>query len=456
MNKKVAFKKVVFLVSLIAICLSLNSCDVKSTQQDISQYGQPFDKVPDPRDVTMYQVNIRTFSAEGDLKGVTERLESIKALGVNVVYLMPIFPIGEAKSINSPYCIKSYTEVNKEFGTLDDLRALVDEAHENNMAVMLDWVANHTSYDHEWTIDKSWYLQDPEGNIMSPPDTGWSDVAQLDFSNQDMRQAMIDSMRYWIFAANVDGFRCDYSDGPPTDFWKQALDSLRRISTHKLLMMAEGRRNDNYTVGFDYNFGFSFYSNLKSIFEKNQSVKSIDDLNNSDYIGASNRQQIVRYVTNHDVNSSDGTPLDLFGGEKGSIAAFVVAAYMKGVPMIYNGQEVGTPNRLSFPFTSSKINWEINPDITAEYKKIITFRNDSEAIRRGQLTSYCSDDVCAFIKQQNDEKVLVIVNLRDKNVDHSLIPELVNTSWTDAMNGGNVKLSEVISLHPYSYLILSN
>ena len=124
--------------------------------------------------------------------------------------------------------------------------------------------------------------------------------------------------------------------------------------------------------------------------------------------------------------------------------------------MIYNGQEVGTPNRLSFPFTSSKINWEINPDITAEYKKIITFRNDSEAIRRGQLTSYCSDDVCAFIKQQNDEKVLVIVNLRDKNVDHSLIPELVNTSWTDAMNGGNVKLSEVISLHPYSYLILSN
>jgi len=136
------------------------------------------------------------------------------------------------------------------------------------------------------------------------------------------------------------------------------------------------------------------------------------------------------------------------------MAAFVVVAYMKSIPMIYNGQEVGTPYRLTFPFTSTKIKWGINPKITAEYKKIIAFRNFSDAIRRGELTSYSSDDVCAFVKQQGDEKVVVIVNLRNNNIDYSLDPALVYTSWTDAITGGNVRLSEQISLKPYDYLIL--
>jgi glycosidase len=454
-------KKRIFLLSVLAIYLSLYSCKApeeldsrKSTKQGITQYGIPFDKVPDRRDVTLYQVNIRTFSEEGNLKGVTARLDSIQTLGANVIYLMPIYPVGVLKAINSPYCIQNYSLVNQEFGTLEDLRTLVNGAHQRNMAVILDWVANHTSYDNVWMKDKSWYLQNSAGNIISPPGHNWNDVAQLDFSNQNMRLELIKTMKNWVLTANIDGFRCDYTDGPPYDFWKQTIDTLRNITTHNLLLMSEGSRSDHFKAGFDYNFGFSFFGNLKRIFKNNQSVKSIDNLNTSDYSGTSDGQQIVRYTSNHDVNSSDGTPLDLFGGEKGSMAAFVVVAYMKGIPMIYNGQEVDTPYRLTFPFTSTKIKWGINPDVTEEYKKIIAFRNNSEAIRRGQLISYSSDDVCAFVKQQGGEQVFVIVNLRNTNIDYSVFPELVNTSWTDVFNGGSVKISEKISLLPYTYLVL--
>ena len=454
-------KKKIFLLPFLVFYISINSCNAQeeidkreSTQPEIVQYGIPFDKVPDRRDVTIYQVNIRTFSKEGNLKGVTARLDSIKALGANVIYLMPIYPVGQLKSVNSPYCIQNYSLVSQEFGTLEDLRSLVDGAHQRNMAVILDWVANHTSYDHVWIKDKSWYLQNSAGDIIPPPGHNWNDVAQLDFSNQNMRLELIKTMKNWVLKANIDGFRCDYTDGPPYDFWKQTIDTLRNISTHTLLLLSEGSRSDHFKAGFDYNFGFSFFGNLKRIFRNSQSVKSIDNLNTSDYTGTSDGQQIVRYTSNHDVNGSDGTPLDLFGGEKGSMAAFVVVAYMKGIPMIYNGQEVGTPYRLTFPFTSTKINWGINPEMTAEYKRIIAFRNQSEAIRRGQLTSYSSDDVCAFIKQQGGEQVLVIVNLRNSDIEYSFVPELVNTSWMDAFKDGSVKLSEKISLPPYTYLVL--
>lgn len=421
-----------------------------------AQYGKPFKHVPDRRDVTMYQVNMRSFSKNGDLKGVTARLDSIKALGVNVIYLMPIYPVGTLKSVNSPYATRDYDSVGSEFGTLEDLRNLVDGAHERKIAVLIDIVANHTSWDHPWIANKSWYELDSAGNIKYP--RNWRDVAQLNFKNNDMRLSLIRSMKSWVYKANVDGFRCDYSDGPPPDFWKQVLDTLKTITTHKLLMLAEGSRPENYAVGFDYNFGFNFFGNLKNIYRRNRSVRSIDTLNMRDYRGTiEDGQAIVRYLTNHDVNSSDGTPLELFGGKKGSMAAFVVVAYMKGIPMIYNGQEVGTPFRLTFPFTSTKIDWSINnPDITAEYKKIISFRNSSDAIRRGELSSYSSDDVCVFTKIKGSKKVLVLSNLRDKQVTYTVPANLANSKWKDAFNGTKTTLTATITLEPYSYLVYKN
>lgn len=419
-----------------------------------AQYGTPFGNVPDRQDAVIYQVNMRAFGPQSNFNSVIARLDSIKALGVNVIYLMPVFPVGTLKSVNSPYCVKNYTAVNAEFGTLDDLRNLVDGAHSRNMCVILDWVANHTAWDNGWiTSHKDWYLQDGAGNIVSPPGMGWNDVAQLNFTSTAMRLHMIWDMKYWVFAANVDGFRCDYADGPPLDFWTQAIDTLRNISTHKLLILAEGHRSANFLAGFDYNFGFSYYGLLKTIYSNNASALLINDMNNTEFTNATNGQQVVRYTTNHDVNGSDGTPLDLFGGRKGSMAAFVVTACMKGVPMVYNGQEVGTPFRIVFPFTGRKIDWTLNPDITAEYKKILLFRSASAAMRRDQLTSYGDADICAFTKELEGEKVLVVSNLRNQVINFALPLPLQNTAWTDAMTGGSITLTTELVLQPYSYLI---
>jgi len=425
------------------------------TQPYPKQYGKPFNGVPDSRDVTMYQVNTRSFSKDGNFKGVTARLDSIKALGINVIYLMPIYPVGQLKAKNSPYATKDYNAVGNEFGTLDDLRALVDGAHKRKMAVMLDFVANHTSWDNPWIANRSWYVQDTTGQIKYPQN--WEDVAQLNFKNSEMRLALIRSMKSWVLKANVDGFRCDYTDGPPVDFWTQAVDTLRNMHSHKLLFLAEGSRAANFSAGFDYNFGFSFYGNLKNIYKRNKSVRSIDTVNKRDYENAKDGQEMVRYLTNHDVNSSDGTPLDLFGGKKGSMAAFVVVAYMKGIPMVYNGQEIGTPFRLVFPFDRSRVDWTLNnPDITAEYKRVIAFRNKSEAVRRGILASYSSDDVCVFTKTEGAKKVLVLSNLRNKPVTYAMPTALANSSWRDAFTGKKAALGASINLEPYAYLVLKN
>ena len=451
---KRATRLIVAIIFFYSSTLSSNVSG-QSFQPYPPQYGKPFTGVPDKRDVNMYQVNTRSFSEEGNFNGVTARLDSIKALGINVIYIMPIYPVGELNAVNSPYATKDYNAVGSEFGTFDDFRKLVDGAHKRKIAVMLDFVANHTSWDNPWIANKSWYVTDTAGNIIYPH--GWKDVAQLNFKNNDMRLALIRSMKSWVLKANIDGFRCDYADGPPADFWEQAIDTLRNIKSHKLLLLAEGSRPANFTAGFDYNFGFNFYGNLKRIYKNNRSVKSIDSVNVKEYKGATDGQAMVRYLTNHDVNSSDGTPLDLFGGKKGSMAAFVVIAYMKGVPLIYNGQEIGTPFRLVFPFTKTHIDWTINNrDVTAEYKKILAFRNNNETVRRGKLTSYSSDDVCAFTKTEGSKKVLVLSNLRNKTVTYTVPASLVNSQWKDAFNGSKIKIGNSIMLEPYSYLVLKS
>ena len=412
--------------------------------------------IPDRRDVSLYQVNTRAFSAAGNLKSVTARLDSIKALGINVIYLMPLYPVGKENSVNSPYCIRDYTSIAEEFGTMDDLKALVNTAHQKQMGVLMDWVANHTAFDHAWTKNKSWYKQDSTGKIISPPGTGWNDVAQLNFDNKDMKMEMINSMKFWLENANIDGFRCDYSDGPPFDFWKEAVGSLRAAAgNRKLLMLSEGTRADHFKAGFDYNFGFRFFENLKNIYEHGKSVRSIDSLNAADLKGASPGQQYVRYTSNHDVNSSDGTSLELFGGKNGELAAFVVVSYMQSIPMVYNGQEVGTPNRLTFPFTTTKIDWNINPEHTAAYKAIINFRNDNETVRRGQLKSFSDNDVCVFTKQLGNKKVLVIANLRNKALSFKVKPALTK-SWKDAFSGKKQTLATSVSLAPYQYMVLES
>lgn len=422
-----------------------------------AQYGTPFTGVPAREDAVMYQVNMRAFSQSGNFAGVTARLDSIRDLGVNVLYLMPIYPIGtDSKSVNSPYAVKDYRAVNSEFGSLADLRTLVDGAHQRGMAVMLDWVANHTSWDNPWiTQHPDWYQKNAAGAIIAVSNNGttYNDVAQLNFNNAAMRLEMISALKSWVYTANVDGFRFDYADFQPNDFWKQASDTLRNIKSHKLLLLAEGTRAANFASGFDYNFGFNWYGGIYQVYKNGAAATAFDALNTTEYNGATGTQQVVRYITNHDVNGSDGTPVELFGGKAGAMSAFVLTALYKGVPMIYNGQEAGMSQRIPFPFTGVKVRWGVNPDVKRAYKQLLAARAGSTALRVGTPTGYSTAAVCAFTKTAGTEQALVLVNTRNSAQTYT-VPAALAGTWTNLLQSGTTTLGSQVSLPAYGYLVL--
>lgn len=433
---------------------------VAAHAQDPAQYGTPFAGVPNPMDVNLYQVNIRPFSAAGNLAGVTARLDNIKAVGTNVIYLMPIYPHGtDAKSSNSPYCIKDFNGVATEYGSLTDLRTLVDGAHSRGMAVILDFVVNGSSWDHPWTTQHpDWYNHDGSGNITQL--ASFPDIAGFNLSNTSLRTAIINAMRYWVFAANVDGFRCDFANNPPLDFWTQAISNLRGISSHTLLMFAEGDRRENFQTGFDFNFGDQFYYNaLKKIALNGESVTNdITSSTNYEYTDATGTQQMIRYTDNHDVDgSSDGGPLTIFKGTSGVMANFVVCAYMRGVPFLFGSQEVAFNQQIFWPYTNVKIDWTQNANVTAEFAKVLNYRTSSTAIRRGTMTSYADANVCAFTKISGTEKVVVMVNLRNATSSYTIPAGLAGT-YNDAYSGTAKTLTSgaTQTLNPFQYIVLTN
>ena len=451
------------LLILMSVILSLSGCEEKDYviednepggQDTISQYGDPFQKVPKTEDIVMYEVNPLVFSESADLEGIQSRLDELKELGVNVVWLMPIYPIGQENGVGSPYAVKDYTEVNSDYGTLEDLRTLVEEAHNRDMAVMLDWVANHTAWDHPWIENRSWYEQDENGNIVYPED--WQDVASLNYDHPEMRKKMLAAMKYWVLEANVDGYRCDYAEGVPNDFWQTAIDTLRNIPNRDLIMFAEAGDQSLLDVGFDLTFGWDYYNALKKVYNNDQPTSILKSVHNTAYAEVPQGKHILRFTTNHDFNAWDATPLEIFNGKDGSVTAFVVTTYMGGVPMLYNGQEVGCPKQLSFFHPSSpKIDWSINPGMEEEYKKVIANRKNSEAVKTGGLTTYTNNnDVVAFKRSSTGEQVLVIANVRNNTVNYQLPDAVSNTTWTNAMTESEVQLGQSLSLDAYEYFIL--
>ncbi|WP_035646292.1 alpha-amylase family glycosyl hydrolase [Flavobacterium sp. ASV13] len=450
-----------FLLALAFVSCSSSDDNEADPVSPYTQYGTAFEKMPKKEDAIIYQVNIRAFSQAGTLKGVQDRLTQIQELGANVVYLMPVYPVGKVKAsgeLGSPYAVKDYKAVNPDFGTLQDLQVLVEEAHKKNMAVILDWVANHTAWDNSWiTQHPNWYQKNDKGEIIIPPGTNYNDVAQLDFNNAEMKDAMIDAMSYWVYNTNIDGFRCDYADLVPQNFWTDAITKLRKIKkSQNILMLAEGSKASHFVSGFDYTFGFNFFSALEKVFKENKSALSIQESNATEYATIYRPEnRIVRYTSNHDVNLAEGTPYELFGGKQGSIATFVVAAYLKSVPMIYNGQEVGYNKRINY-FAKTPIDWSTaDASVLAEYKKIIAFRNSSSAIKKGTYTGYSNDAVSAFTMVNESEKVLVLSNLTSSAVKYLVSPALKAT-WKDAFTGASVTLGSDITLQPFQYLVLKN
>jgi glycosidase len=440
---------------LVMLCLQASQSTALYAQ-DPPQYGTPFAGVPDTRDVNMYQVHIRPYSAAGNLAGVTARLDAIKALGTNVIYLMPIHPVGgsDPRDSNSPYAIRDFKAVAAEYGTLQDLRNLVDGAHSRGMAVIMDWVANQTSWSNPWITQHPDYYVRKNGVIQQLVE--FSDVAALDFNSTAMRAAMVDAMRYWVFAANIDGFRCDFANNAPLDFWQNTISNLRGITSHKLLMFAEGDRVENLNAGFDMNFGDKWYYDAISKVAQGTSVAQLQTTTNTEYSTANSTQQVVRYTANHDTLSGV-TPFSVFQNHNGVVANFMVSAYMRGVPFLTSGQEVDFNQTIPWPYTSTKIDWSANPGAAADFKKVLDFRTRSTAIRRGTMANYSDANVAAFTKISGTEKVVVMVNLRN-NTSSYAIPAALAGSYVDAYSGAAAVLTAGAnqSLGAYGYRVLTN
>ncbi|SMD37953.1 Glycosidase [Reichenbachiella faecimaris] len=421
-------------------------------KEDETATVNSFSNIAKLSDRVIYEVNLRAFSSSGKLAGVTAGLDHIQSLGTNVIWLMPIYPIGQLKGVNSPYSVQDYQAVNTEFGDLNDLIALVNEAHSRDMAVILDWVANHTSWDHEWMQTPDWYVQDSDGNIIEPPGTGWTDVAELNFDNIDMQAEMIASMKYWIEEAGIDGFRCDAIDFVPDAFWSEAIASINSATDKELIWLGEGGKAENFTSGFEFNYAWDFYGKIKNIYSNSNSASGLFVTHEQEMSGLDANQSKLRYITNHDVYAWDETPEEVYTNE-GSVGAFVATAFIGGVPLIYSGQEIGRPSLISF-FGKDPIDWSQNPDILKQYQDLMAVRESVLEVLHGELIAYSDTDVIAFSRTNETSELLILVNTRATSKTFSLPTSLQNSSWENLLTDENIPLGNEISLDAFQYLIL--
>jgi glycosidase len=367
---------------------------------------------------------------------------------------MPIYPIGIEKGKNSPYCIRDYKAIAPEFGTIDDFKNLAKVCHEHDMGIILDWVANHTAWDHPWVKEHpDWYTHDEKTDtIIHPRPWDWFDVADLNYDNKDMRAAMIDAMKFWIVEVGIDGFRCDVADGVPADFWKDAINQLRAAAGRKILMLAEGKNLDNFTVGgFDMNYGWDYKDGLVKVFKG----APAQDLINADMLEYHNLpagKVKLRFTTNHD-HSTEATPCVEFTNDRGAMAAYVASIYPHGGALIYGSQEVGYPEPINF-FKYVPVDWTAKPEIYQEYKKLIEIYNKHSALRKGTIKAWPDKDVFVFEKRDKKETILVMVNVRNKAKTVQVPDNWKGRKVKDIVTEKDYQLDASLPLEPFQYLIL--
>ncbi len=449
--------KKLFLLLALTLVILVAGCKPGGKHEAVP-VADGFD-VPEVADVVLYQVNPRVFAPSNSFQAIIARLDSIQDLGVNMLWIMPIYPIGEEKSKNSPYSVRDYKAVAPEYGTVDDLRMLVESCHERGMGIILDWVANHTAWDNVWVKQHpDWYTHDSTGAIIYPPGTDWTDVADLNYDNKDMRAAMIDAMRFWVDSIGVDGFRCDVADQVPVDFWAECIRTLRSAAKPRhLIMLAEGANPDNFNAGFDLNYAWEFMGAIAQVMKDKAKVNRLIEADKNEYKDLDAGKFKLRFTTNHD-ESTKATPVKLYGGPKASMAAFVATTMLHGGMLVYGSQEVGYPEPINF-FKYVPVNWSANPGMRDEYKKLIGIYNEHPALRSsGKVIPYDdpNNDVLCVDRVLNNDNVLVIVNVRDAACSIDVPGMWRNRDVTNLMLGEKMHLGHRITLQPYQYLLLNN
>jgi len=403
-------------------------------------------KIPEwTQNLTIYEVNLRQYTTGGTIKEFREHLPRLQELGVGILWFMPIQPIGiknRKGTMGSYYSIRDYCNVDPFYGSLAEFKALVDEIHEMGMYVILDWVANHTAWDHHWTKSNPEYYTKNEKGEFLPPNPDWSDVLHLNYSVPELQNAMIESMKFWLKETNIDGFRCDMAHLVPTWFWnkaKAALDSLKPV-----FMLAESENRDLLEHAFHVIYSWKIHHYINKQAKGKSTVFDLDNLLNSEIFEFPKNVTQMFFTSNHDENSWNGSALErlTFGLETFNVFIFT----MPGLPLIYSGQEAGFGKRLLF-FDKDYIIWK-DDKMAYLYKILVNLKKRNPALWHGQnhgdfirLFTSSGKNVFAFIRRKSDSEVFVILNFSQHPVTFNFNGNELKGIYTDIFSKGKVIFS---------------
>lgn len=419
-------------------------------------FSQPV--APDwAKNSTIYEVNIRQFSKEGTFKSFQQHLPRLKELGVDILWLMPINPIGKLNrkgTLGSYYSVKDYVDVNPEFGTKEDFKTLVDEIHNQGMHVIIDWVANHTAWDNKWVkTNPEFYTKDSSGNFV-PPVPDWSDVIDLNYDNKELWKEMISALKYWVSEFDIDGYRCDVAGMVPIEFWNEVRTELDKIKP--VFMLAEWDTPEMHKFAFDMTYDWDLHKIFNGVYAKERNSSDIIKHILNDQKKYPDYAYRMQFTSNHDENSWNGTEYERLGK---AAEVFAVLTYViPGMPLIYNGQEIGFNKRLEF-FEKDSIIWKENK-FEKLYKNLNELKEKNKALWAGIESGSVdfinnNNDILIIRRSKENKEVIGFFNLTEKETEANTRLEKASGVYIGFNNDQQIELNGnfQLKLKPWSYII---
>lgn len=468
MSTKFNLVTILLLLSIITGCHSKSSRKgkmIKTKTNEIRYQPKEYVELEHPgwsKNASIYEVNIRQFTPEGTFKAFESHLPRLKALGIDIIWLMPIHPIGMKNrkgSLGSYYSVQDYYGVNPKFGTMKDFKNLVNKIHKMGMHVVIDWVANHSAWDNPLVTEHpEWYIKTREGNFEPTPWRDYDDIIDFDYSKPGIRKYMTEALKFWVKETNIDGFRCDMASFVPIEFWENAREELDAIKP--VFMLAEAADRDLHKRAFDMTFSWSLWDHLYAIVNEDNGIDALTGGYIAEHVSIwpSNGYR-MNFIDNHDKNSWEGTQFSNF--KDGLEAAIVLTCTIEGMPMMYSGQEAGLNRSLNF-FEKDPIQWRKHK-IGAIYSKLLNLKHINQALWNGKwggrmerIKNDQMNRVISFSRQKNDDKVVTIVNLNKAKIDVNLESRYHKGSYRDLFSEKEyiLKGNDNLKLNAWSYLVL--
>ena len=411
----------------------------------------------------LYEMNVRQLTPEGTLRAAMEKLDFLRELGIDAIWLMPIYPIGEVNrkgELGSYYSIRDYKAVNPEFGTIDDFDAFVEKAHSLGMKVLLDWVANHTARDAKWLHSKpaDWYEREADGTAKVPWD--WTDTAKLNYANHDVWRGQIDAMRFWVEKHNIDGFRCDMAMLVPIEFWQEAAQILHAIKPD-VFMLAEAEELNLFDRAFDMGYAWEIHHMMCDIAKGERRVWDLRNILYADRERYPSSAMRMMFTSNHDENSWSGSEWSRFGASLEVMTALTFL-WEAAMPLIYTGQEVGYDHSFEFFDKDHIPSYQAN-EHTELYRKLINLKHSQKALQAGEqggrfieIENNAKDCLMTFVREKEDSRVYAIMNLSPYTIHADFNNGIYAGHYTNAITGEEVLLPVHLEydIEPWGYTIL--